>query len=130
MAVKAAAAAEGLRAALPSLAQATGEAVQQVQSAAGTCRAANCRVGSRQVHAAAIYERFMGKLMGRTGQRSGQSLAAQDSRSKAEVARGEEAPGNTNERLLSVPEQVCVLVREATSLDNLAQMYEGWSAWI
>lgn len=31
---------------------------------------------------------------------------------------------------LSVKEQVQVLVEEATSLDNLAQMYEGWSAWI
>ena len=31
---------------------------------------------------------------------------------------------------LPVEEQVQVLVEEATSLDNLAQMYEGWSAWI
>jgi PI-3-kinase-related kinase SMG-1 len=31
---------------------------------------------------------------------------------------------------LSAAAQVTALLREATSLDNLAQMYEGWSAWI
>lgn len=30
----------------------------------------------------------------------------------------------------SVQEQVDFVIREATSLDNLALMYEGWTAWV
>lgn len=31
---------------------------------------------------------------------------------------------------MSVPEQVDFLIREATDLENLALMYEGWTAWV
>ena len=30
----------------------------------------------------------------------------------------------------SVQEQVDFIIRESTSIDNLAHMYEGWTAWI
>ncbi|XP_033630103.1 serine/threonine-protein kinase SMG1-like [Asterias rubens] len=31
---------------------------------------------------------------------------------------------------LSIPEQVDFVIKEATSLDNLATLYEGWTAWV
>jgi serine/threonine-protein kinase SMG1 len=31
---------------------------------------------------------------------------------------------------MSVAEQVEQLIGQATSMDNLAAMYEGWTAWI
>uniref|UniRef100_A0AAQ6IR98 non-specific serine/threonine protein kinase n=1 Tax=Anabas testudineus TaxID=64144 RepID=A0AAQ6IR98_ANATE len=33
-------------------------------------------------------------------------------------------------RRISVTEQVDFVIREATNLDNLAQLYEGWTAWV
>ncbi|XP_024124914.1 serine/threonine-protein kinase SMG1 [Oryzias melastigma] len=33
-------------------------------------------------------------------------------------------------RRLSVAEQVDFVIREATNMDNLAQLYEGWTAWV
>ncbi|XP_056263705.1 serine/threonine-protein kinase SMG1 isoform X2 [Pseudoliparis swirei] len=33
-------------------------------------------------------------------------------------------------RRMSVTEQVDVVIKEATSMDNLAQLYEGWTAWV
>ncbi|XP_043946465.1 serine/threonine-protein kinase SMG1-like [Protopterus annectens] len=33
-------------------------------------------------------------------------------------------------RRMSVAEQVDFVIKEATNLDNLAQMYEGWTAWV
>lgn len=33
-------------------------------------------------------------------------------------------------RRISVTEQVDMVIKEATSLDNLAQLYEGWTAWV
>ncbi|KAM8824507.1 serine/threonine-protein kinase SMG1 isoform 2-T2 [Synchiropus picturatus] len=33
-------------------------------------------------------------------------------------------------RRMSVSEQVDVVIKEATNMDNLAQLYEGWTAWV
>ena len=33
-------------------------------------------------------------------------------------------------RELSIEEQVDYLLKQATSADNLCNMYEGWTAWI
>ncbi|KAK1877563.1 Serine/threonine-protein kinase SMG1 [Dissostichus eleginoides] len=33
-------------------------------------------------------------------------------------------------RRMSVTEQVDVVIKEATSMENLAQLYEGWTAWV
>uniref|UniRef100_A0A8D2KVE8 FATC domain-containing protein n=1 Tax=Varanus komodoensis TaxID=61221 RepID=A0A8D2KVE8_VARKO len=33
-------------------------------------------------------------------------------------------------RRMSVAEQVDYVIKEATNLDNLAQLYEGWTAWV
>uniref|UniRef100_A0A3P8VUM7 non-specific serine/threonine protein kinase n=1 Tax=Cynoglossus semilaevis TaxID=244447 RepID=A0A3P8VUM7_CYNSE len=33
-------------------------------------------------------------------------------------------------RRLSVAEQVDLVIKEATNMDNLAQLYEGWTAWV
>ncbi|KAF4093226.1 hypothetical protein AMELA_G00029800 [Ameiurus melas] len=33
-------------------------------------------------------------------------------------------------RRMSVTEQVDYVIKEATNLDNLAQLYEGWTAWV
>uniref|UniRef100_A0A8C2ZNS7 non-specific serine/threonine protein kinase n=1 Tax=Cyclopterus lumpus TaxID=8103 RepID=A0A8C2ZNS7_CYCLU len=33
-------------------------------------------------------------------------------------------------RRMSVTEQVDVVIKEATNMDNLAQLYEGWTAWV
>uniref|UniRef100_H2MY57 FATC domain-containing protein n=1 Tax=Oryzias latipes TaxID=8090 RepID=H2MY57_ORYLA len=33
-------------------------------------------------------------------------------------------------RRLSVAEQVDFVIKEATNMDNLAQLYEGWTAWV
>eukprot|EP00850_Spirogloea_muscicola_P018450 SM000169S02705 [mRNA] locus=s169:16353:36740:- [translate_table: standard] len=37
---------------------------------------------------------------------------------------------NTTNKRLEVAEQVDMLIQEATSLDNLSQMYEGWTPWL
>ena len=39
-------------------------------------------------------------------------------------------PGKEREAKLSVADQVEMVVRHATSADNLAQLYEGWVAWV
>lgn len=33
-------------------------------------------------------------------------------------------------RRMSITEQVDFVIKEATNLDNLAQLYEGWTAWV
>ncbi|XP_033501746.1 serine/threonine-protein kinase SMG1 [Epinephelus lanceolatus] len=33
-------------------------------------------------------------------------------------------------RRMSVTEQVDIVIKEATNMDNLAQLYEGWTAWV
>jgi len=39
-------------------------------------------------------------------------------------------PGRERESRQSVPEQVDSLIRQATSLDQLALLYEGWAPWV
>ncbi len=41
-----------------------------------------------------------------------------------------EGRDKSGEKKWSIPEQVEWTIHEATSLDNLAQLYEGWTAWI
>ena len=43
---------------------------------------------------------------------------------------GSKLSGQTSAGKLSVAEQVTKVVAEATDVDRLCQMYEGWSAWI
>jgi serine/threonine-protein kinase SMG1 len=44
---------------------------------------------------------------------------------------GKEGSGEGDKRRpLKVVQQVQALVRQASSLDNMCQMYEGWTAWI
>lgn len=57
----------------------------------------------RKVFAAATLKSFQSKLFGRDG---------------------------ANQSVLEVEQLVDQVVRQATSLDNLCQMYEGWTAWI
>ena len=46
-------------------------------------------------------------------------------------ARGaRQVAGKEREAGLSVADQVEMVVRHATSADNLAQLYEGWVAWV
>ncbi|XP_070296126.1 serine/threonine-protein kinase SMG1 [Salvelinus sp. IW2-2015] len=33
-------------------------------------------------------------------------------------------------RRMSVTEQVDCVIKEATNVDNLSQLYEGWTAWV
>ncbi|EIE27166.1 hypothetical protein COCSUDRAFT_34708 [Coccomyxa subellipsoidea C-169] len=137
VALEAATAAERLQSVLPSVAEAATAAVQALQQPgaarvahAGTQREHGGRGTARQAQAVAIYERFMDKLTGRGGQRSGQQGAAQGHRLHGAAGGDEGQGGDVSNRPLSVSEQVSVLIEEATSLDKLAQMYEGWSAWI
>ena len=39
-------------------------------------------------------------------------------------------PGKERETKQSVAEQVEMVCKAATSVDNLAQLYEGWAAWV
>ena len=39
-------------------------------------------------------------------------------------------PGKERETKQSVGEQVNEVVKQAIAIDNLASMYEGWSAWV
>ncbi|GLC49196.1 hypothetical protein PLESTB_000192700 [Pleodorina starrii] len=62
----------------------------------------------RRAFAAGAVRRFVAKLEGREAEGAAAAPAQQ----------------------LSVPEQVGMLVRQATSADRLSQMYEGWTAWL
>ena len=130
----------------PEQAFQTGEAADG--RAVARCAAQAARTRARQeAHAAHVHDSFMRKLMGIHGGSSRGVSPLPSSTAAAGVALGgvsgvkEGAPqGAAHQELeggvfeqregLSVKEQVQVLVEEATSLDNLAQMYEGWSAWI
>ncbi|XP_038064648.1 serine/threonine-protein kinase SMG1-like [Patiria miniata] len=57
----------------------------------------------RNTHAINVWRRVKGKLDGRDPEPS---------------------------KRLSIPEQVDFVIKEATSLDNLATLYEGWTAWV
>ena len=39
-------------------------------------------------------------------------------------------PGKERDAKQSVAEQVETTIKQACSLDNLSQLYEGWAAWI
>ena len=84
-------------------------------------------------HAELVHSQFMHKLTGtHHASKSKEERIAVSGPSTAAVGPCGVAPGSLDGALqaLSVEEQVAVLIQEATSLDNLAQMYEGWSAWI
>ncbi|XP_077868684.1 serine/threonine-protein kinase SMG1-like [Saccoglossus kowalevskii] len=42
----------------------------------------------------------------------------------------EKSPGTSNNILFLSPLQVDFVIRDATNFDNLAQLYEGWTAWV
>ena len=105
------------------------------------------RMRARQrAHAAHVHRRFMCKLLGSPDQSSkgavGPSGAATHSMDAARalarpaVQGGEgdpqehAAPCTMQDKAVSVREQVQTLIEAATDVGNLAQMYEGWSAWI
>ena len=94
------------------------------------------RTHARQkAHAELVHSRFMRKLMGTHHVVAGESAMLPVSASAAAVGGAAanniaEGPQDGQQKALSVAEQVEVLIQEATCLDNLAQMYEGWSAWI
>ena len=82
---------------------------------------------TRNRYALAALKRVRHKLDGRDPCRL-QVVAAEKGGggcNSVEVARALEPSAR-----LSVSEHVDRVIGEATSLDNLAQMYEGWSAWI
>ena len=100
----------------------------------------------QQAHAAHVHRRFMCKLLGSPEQSikaaAGPSRAAPDAVEAARASAGSTvqgwegdgqehaAPCKVQEEPLSVREQVQTLIEAATDAGNLAQMYEGWSAWI
>ena len=94
------------------------------------------RVHAQQkAYAELVHGHLMDKLMGVHPKAVGREQAL--SVSKVSVAAdgaaaddGAQRSQDGQWRALSVKDQVEVLIQEATSLDNLAQMYEGWSAWI
>lgn len=66
----------------------------------------------RRAFAASALRRFVAKLEGREVEAvAGTAMAV-------------------TAQYISVPDQVDVLVRQATSTDRLAHMYEGWAAWL
>lgn len=80
----------------------------------------------RRAFAAGALRRFVAKLEGREGQLAGGGAAAGGGGGAgAGASAGAMAPP-----ALSVAEQVETLVRQATSVDRLAAMYEGWTAWL
>ena len=89
----------------------------EMQSSAAPAAPGTPELIRRRAQAAVISSRFMAKLRGCTDEE--------------EHASGKKShDGDINGRQLSVSEQVSVLIQQAISLDNLARMYEGWSAWI
>ena len=93
------------------------------------------RMHARQeAHAELVHIRFMHKLRGTRQAAEGKEETVHMEALSAVANEGTGAgPTGAQDGIgeaLSVTEQVGVLINEATSLDNLAQMYEGWSAWI
>ncbi|CAL8462813.1 g2346 [Coccomyxa elongata] len=140
VAQEAAAAAERLQVVLSSVAEVAAEAVQQPAATepahagtaaahAGTLRADGGRGAVRATQAAAIYQCFLEKLQGGSTRSSEQRPHGRVDQPEVRTGDGDQE-GRIEQPLLGVSEQVSVLIKEATSLDNLAQMYEGWSAWI
>jgi len=96
------------------------------------------RLHKRQkAHAEQVHSRFMHKLMGTNDIAGSKAQSVRTSSSGKTVAvdgasgskEGADA-GSEHRKAFPVKKQVDFLIWEATNLDNLAQMYEGWSAWI
>ncbi|KXZ49313.1 PI3kinase-like protein [Gonium pectorale] len=77
----------------------------------------------RRAFASTALRRFIAKLEGREGEGAGRPEGP-PSGGHAAAAVPQLSPQ------LSVSGQVDVLIRQATSVDRLAQMYEGWAAWL
>ena len=96
------------------------------------------RMHERQkAHAEQVHSRFMHKLTGTNDIAGSKALSVRTSSTGKTVAvdgasgsKEEIDAGSEHRKGFSVKKQVDVLIREATSAENLAQMYEGWSAWI
>jgi hypothetical protein len=84
---------------------------------AAPTKARKARTYERNKHAEVLVARVAAKLGGGGSGGGGDGEGASKAATALAVA-------------LPVPEQVELLLREATSLDNLCQMYEGWMAWI
>ncbi len=75
-----------------------------------------------------VHDKFMHKLIGACG--NSNSKVASSSPPSVSAGAGCGLTSGAEKEILPVKEQVEVLIEEATTPDNLAQMYEGWSAWI
>ena len=129
-----AAAAEKQLTALPAVAAAAAAAIAQLgtvvpgdELAAGTAQqqgsaGVDADRSAQQAYAERAFHRFMAKLEGGA---DGQEHGSGSSRAKHR-----QSAGDTAAEPLTPAKQVSMLLREATSLDNLSQMYEGWSAWL
>ncbi|KAK9839154.1 hypothetical protein WJX74_010625 [Apatococcus lobatus] len=86
----------------------------------------------RMAHAEAVMRRFKAKLKGETAGGSAPSGgSAGQIRGVAEAGQNQSsATSLPAARQWTVEEQVDLLLRQATSLDNLSRMYEGWMPWI
>ncbi|KAH7680461.1 Phosphatidylinositol 3- and 4-kinase family protein [Aphelenchoides avenae] len=73
----------------------------------------------QNVHAKSVSKRIRRKLEG---------YEVMSGPSKAHACRNKQTPVETS--LMTPAEQVDFLISEATSLSNLALMYEGWTAWV
>ena len=123
---KAAAAAEEQHRALPTLAVAAAEeATTQAGGGGNGDPSADDRAAHR-AYASAVFQRFTEKLHGVA---HAQHAAGGSSRARHQHPE-RQSSSLAGQEPLSPAAQVSVLLREATSLDNLSQMYEGWSAWI
>ncbi|KAL6068818.1 Serine/threonine-protein kinase smg1 [Balamuthia mandrillaris] len=75
----------------------------------------------RNTYAVKVLKRVKAKLEGRHLQASSSSREAASSTASSSIS---------TPPPLSVPEQVDQVILEATNVDNLCTMYEGWTAWI
>ncbi|GIL75399.1 hypothetical protein Vretifemale_5200, partial [Volvox reticuliferus] len=73
----------------------------------------------RRAFAASALRRFIAKLEGRESEGAAAGLVS-----------GAASAASAQQQHLSVSDQVDLLVRQATSVDRLSQMYEGWTAWL
>lgn len=89
------------------------------------------RPTSQQQHnfASAVMTTFTGKLRG-TLPAAAKSSTTTITSSGVGIIGSSRQEEQQEEVVLSVEEQVDRLIKMATSVDNLAQMFEGWTAWI
>ena len=118
----------------PASASQAGSSTQTTVEMQACAEAWERRMHAReQAHAELVHSRFMHKLTGTHHLAKGkEEPVAVSAPSTAADRACSGTPGSQDgtRQALSVEGQVAALIREATSLDNLAQMYEGWSAWI